>query len=89
MISDVLWALGPLGLILAGCLLLWFQSGMHQRSASATHSAGSAAVTIAGWVALIAGLVLLSFTTSALFSVVLWIVAIIVLIAGLVRYRRS
>ncbi|MHB8969846.1 MAG: type II secretion system F family protein [Pirellulaceae bacterium] len=89
MISDVLWALGPLGLILIGCLLLWFQSGMHQGSASATHSAGLAVVKIAGWVTLIAGLVLLSFTTSAAFSVALWIVAIVVLIAGLVRYRRS
>ena len=86
---DALWALGPLGLLVAVCLLWWFLSWVQQRHSAAAELSGLMAAMIVCCRILLVGILVLAFAASLFFGLIPGIVLGVVFLATLVRYRRS
>ncbi|MHB0956959.1 MAG: type II secretion system F family protein [Pirellulaceae bacterium] len=89
MMWDILWALGPPALVLAGFFLLWSTTWIRQRSAVGSRATQLEVIVALGWIILIGGVFVLAFVTGPVFSPLIWCVVLVVWIAGMVRFRRS
>jgi type II secretory pathway component PulF len=86
---DALWALSPLGLLLAVCLLLWFPSWVRQRRCAAAELSGPTAAMLVCCRILLVGILVLALAAGLFLGLIPGIVLGVVFIAAWVRYRRS
>ena len=87
--TEVLWALGPPGLIGLGFCLLWAQSWMRQYGTTARRVFDSRLATLLIWIILLVGVLATTLINVLFLAPPLWIVAGIVLAAAVSVARAN
>jgi len=89
MIEEAIWGLLPLSLLVLGVSLLWYRSWRRQRRSAGPFLKEWGVFTVLGWSLLLVGSLAIAATTALFFSPIMLMVGAIVIISGIVQYRRS